>query len=221
MNFYPKPVKLHDCHDAGVGSAAELFLVEGDSASKTVARARQPAFQAVLPMQGKPMNPVKASKKAVEKNELYQALVKCIGAGWDDDFDLDAVRYQRVILLFDPDADGIHCGALMLMFFFRWMRPLLDSGRLCVIRPPLYEITSPDHSDQIHAFSEEHYKKLRTALEEKGVKFKGHRYRGLASMNDDTLSTTCLDPETRRINRLEVDDAMAAIKAFGGGKKEW
>ncbi len=214
MNFYPKPIKLHDCREHGLGS--ELFLVEGDSASKTVARARDSRFQAVLPMQGKPMNAMKASRNAAEKNELFRILIDCLGADWGDDFDLQAVRYERVILLFDPDADGIHCGALMLMFFFRWMRPLLESGRLCVVRPPLYEITSKDYTDAIHAYSEDHYRKLRDALDEKKVSFKGQRYRGLASMNDDTLSKTCLDPETRRINRLENDDAQAAIAAFGG-----
>ena len=214
MNFYPKPVKLHDCREHGVGS--ELFLVEGDSASKTVARARNSQFQAVLPMQGKPMNAIKGSKNAAAKNALFRILIDCLGANWSDDFDLDAVRYERVILLFDPDADGIHCGALMLMFFFRWMRPLLESGRLCVVRPPLYEITSKTYTDKLHAFSEEHYRELRDALKAKDIPFKGQRYRGLASMNDDTLLATCLDPKTRRIHRLEADDAQAAIAAFGG-----
>ena len=216
MNFYPRPVKLDDCRNAGVGKDCELFLVEGDSASKAVARARDSEFQAVLPMQGKPMNAVKASKNAVAKNELYQTLIHCLSAGWDAEFDLDARRYKRVVLLFDPDADGIHCGALMLMFFYRWMRPLLESGHLLVARPPLYEITSPDYTDTLHAFNEDHYSKLRRSLEIKNIDFKGHRYRGLASMNDNTLVETCLSPKTRNVYRLERDDAVAAINAFGG-----
>jgi DNA gyrase/topoisomerase IV subunit B len=152
--FRIQPVKLHDCQQHGLGSGAELFVVEGDSASKTVCRARDPATQAVLPMQGKPLNALKAGKGVVERNELFQILIHAIGAGWDDQLDLTKLRYDRLILLFDPDADGIHCGALMSMFFHRWMRPLLDSGRLSIIRPPLYEISSPKTHDRIqHATS--------------------------------------------------------------------
>ncbi len=104
------PVKLHDCQIHGIGSEAELFIVEGDSASKNVVRVRNRQFQAVLPMQGKPLNACKASKRVVGQNELYQQLVAALGAGWDETFDLSQLRYDRVILLFDPDADGIHCG---------------------------------------------------------------------------------------------------------------
>jgi DNA gyrase subunit B len=100
------PVKLLDCHQHGPGSGAELFLVEGDSASKAVAKARSPVTQAVLPMQGKPLNAYKARKSVVARNELFMALVDAIGTGWGDDVDLAAMRYDRVILLFDPDADG-------------------------------------------------------------------------------------------------------------------
>lgn len=221
MNFYPKPTKLHDCHQAGAGGQAELFLVEGDSASKTVARARDSRFQAVLPMQGKPMNAIKARKKSVADNQLYRILINAIGGNWDEDFDLSAVRYQRVMLLFDPDADGIHCGALALMFFFRWMRPLLNAGRIYVVRPPLYEIQSPNYSDKLLAYSEDHYQQLRKALAEKGISNKGHRYRGLASMNDDVLIETCLSQKTRKAFKLAADDAIAAINAFSGGADLW
>ncbi|MGB7347301.1 MAG: toprim domain-containing protein [Pirellulaceae bacterium] len=221
MNFYPKPVKLHDCFNAGVDNAgeAELFLVEGDSASKTVARARNSRQQAVLPMQGKPMNPVKASKNAIAKNDLYQNLIDCCGAQWDERFELDAMRYQRVILLFDPDADGIHCGALMLMFFYRWMRPLLEADRISVVRPPLYRITSSQYDDTIYAFSEDHYQKIKSALHKKEIKYRSQRYRGLASMGDETLVQTCLDPATRHVYLLGRADAEAAIAAFGGKRK--
>ena len=212
--FRLKPVKLHDCHEHGAGS--ELFIVEGDSASKSVCRARRVHCQAVLPMQGKPMNAYKASKAAVGRNELYQALINSIGAGWGDDFKVDDARYERVILLFDPDADGIHCGALMSMFFYRWMRPLMEAGRVGVIRPPLYEISSPTSDDKLHAYTDSQYRKLREELDSKEIEFTGQRYRGLASMNDMALFTTCIDPETRNLNRLELDDAEAAIRVFVG-----
>lgn len=214
--FRLQPVKLHDCQLHGLDSGAELFVVEGDSASKSVCRARNAQTQAVLPMQGKPMNAIKASKHAVEDYELFRALVTAIGAGFDDQLDLEKLRYDRVILLFDPDADGIHCGALMTMFFHRWMRPLLESGRLHVVRPPLYEISSPDSSDKLHAFSDSHYHRLRLELEKQRIKFRGQRYRGLASLSAATLVATCLDPKTRHIDQLTCEDATAAIRIFVG-----
>ncbi len=216
MTFRLKPVKLHDCREHGVDSKAELFIVEGDSASKTVARARESQFQAVLPMQGKPLNALKASKRAVDQNELYAVLRESIGAGWDDHFDLVSMRYSKVIMLFDPDADGIHCGALMLLYFLRWMRPILDSGRLSVVQPPLYQLTSPTDGDVIHAYSSDHFQQIREALDAKKIQFQSQRYRGLASMGDQTLRHMCLDPATRQIHQLSIDDAEAAMKTFGG-----
>jgi len=214
--FRIQPVKLHDCLRHGLGSGAELYVVEGDSASKSVCRARNADTQAVLPMQGKPMNAIKASEQAVERNELFRALIDSIGAGWGDQMDLAQLRYDRVILLFDPDADGIHCGALMLMFFHRWMRPLLESGRLSVIRAPLYEVTSPKTGDTLHAFSDSHYQRLRVELDKQSIDFQGQRYRGLASMSAATLFATCIDPQTRNIHQLGCEDAEAAIRVFCG-----
>ena len=214
--MFHRSSKLHDCQRHGIGSDSELFVVEGDSASKSVCRARNPETQAVLPMQGKPMNAIKATRGAVEHNDLFRVLVDAIGVGWDQDIDLDNLRYERVILLFDPDADGIHCGALMLMFFHRWMRPLLDTGRLSVVRAPLYEIASPDRSEIIHAYSEEHYRRIRDELERKKIAFQGQLYRGLASLSLSTLLTTCLNQDTRNIHPLNVEDAKAAIGVFVG-----
>jgi DNA gyrase/topoisomerase IV subunit B len=214
--FRTLPVTLHDCRHHGPGSGAELFVVEGDSASKTVCRARDCRNQAVLPMQGKPMNAIRAGKLAVGRFELFRALIDAIGAGWDDQLELEKMRYEHVILLFDPDADGIHCGALMSMFFHRWMRPLLETGRLSVIRPPHYEIFSPRSKDKLHAYSDRHYQRLRNELDRQGIEYQGQRYRGLASMSDATLVTTCLDPETRNISPLRVEDAEAAIRIFVG-----
>jgi DNA gyrase subunit B/topoisomerase-4 subunit B len=191
-------------------------VVEGDSASKTVCRARNSQTQAVLPMQGKPMNAIRASRSSVGRNELFRALIDALGAGWDDQLDLSRLRYDRVILLFDPDADGIHCGALMLMFFHRWMRPLLESGRLSIVRAPLYEIASLDRSERIHAYSDDHYQRLRAELERKQIEFQGQRYRGLASISDAALVSTCLDPASRNISTLTREDAEAAIRIFVG-----
>ncbi|TWT49570.1 DNA gyrase subunit B, novobiocin-resistant [Rubripirellula amarantea] len=215
--MFPRlPIKLHDCYQHGVGTEAEIFIVEGDSASKAAVRARSPRTQAVLPMQGKPLNAWKASRSAVAKNELYLALIDALGAGWGETFNLASLRYERVTLLFDPDADGIHCGALALMFFYRWMRPALQAGRIGVVRPPVYEIASLDRSEVLHAYSEDHYQKIKAALDEKNAKYHTQKYRGLASMNESALVATCIDPATRNRSVCDCKDAEAAIRVFGG-----
>ena len=214
--FRLQPVKLHDSQLHGLGSGAELFVVEGDSASRSVCRARNAQVQAVLPMQGKPINAIKASKDAVEQFELFRALVTAIGAGWDEQLDLAKLRYDRVILLFDPDADGIHCGALMSMFFHRWMRPLLESGRLSVVRPPLYEIRRPIRQTKSTPTVTRITSGIRAELEKQQINYQGQRYRGLASMSEAVLFATCIDPETRNISQLTCEDAEAAIRIFGG-----
>jgi DNA gyrase subunit B/topoisomerase-4 subunit B len=216
MSFHVKPTKLIDCRAHGVDSAAELFIVEGDSASLAVARARNADFQAVLPMQGKPLNARKASKTAVSRNDMLRVLIESLGAGWDQQFDLQRLRYSRVLLLFDPDADGIHCGALMLMFFHRWMPALIESGRLSVVRPPLCEFTSRQYSSSIHAFSDDHARQVREALEAKQIAYAMKRFRGLASLSESSLVTKCLDPHTRHADVLSGDDAAAALAIFGG-----
>lgn len=219
--FRVTSAKLHDCDQHGLGSDSELFVVEGDSASKNVVRVRDSRFQAVLPMQGKPMNAWKSSKNGVGRNELYQRLIDAMGAGWDESFDLQRLRYERIVLLFDPDADGIHCGALMLMFFHRWMPELLETGRIHVIRPPLYELSAPQTSsnqsdDHIHAYSDDHFHQLRDHLNDKQIKFQSQRYRGLASINAGSLKETCIDPATRSGSLMSHQDAEAAIRIFGG-----
>lgn len=128
------PLKLDDCTYHGLGSGVELYVVEGDSAAGAVSRMRNAQFQAVLPMQGKPLNTVRATAQKVVANPWFAALTQALGTGLGDAFALQALRYDRVILLMDPDADGIHCGALVTMFFYRWMRPLLDDGRVGIAR---------------------------------------------------------------------------------------
>lgn len=216
MHFKRVPVKLDDCQVHGFGSGAELFIVEGDSASRAASRAKCQTTQAVLPMQGKPLNAWKASRNAVAANELYAALIDSIGAGWDGSFRDSDVRYDRITLLFDPDADGIHCGALTLMFFYRWMRPLLESGRIGLIRPPVFELRCESTGQCIHAYSEDHYRKLCVALQEKQIQCSVQRYRGLASMNSSTLFATCIDPKTRNRSVCTIQDAEAAIRVFTG-----
>ncbi len=212
--MFPRtPIKLHDCEHHGEGT--ELFIVEGDSASRSVARSRNVSFQAVLPMQGKPRNPLRRKRTTIESDELYSALIDALGSGCGDYFHLGTIRYERVILLFDPDADGIHCSALMMMFFYRWMRPLLESGRVGVIRAPMFEITAKGYKDALLAFGEEHYLLIRQQLDAKQIRgIKTNRFRGLASLNEPLLVKTCLDPATRSLVELGVKDAEEAISVF-------
>ncbi|TWU31718.1 toprim domain-containing protein [Novipirellula artificiosorum] len=215
--FRSQPAKLHDCQVHGSGSGAELFVVEGDSASMAVARARDARFQAVLPMQGKPLNALKASKRTLSKHAWFAAFIDSVGTDCGDYFHLDAIRYDRIVLLFDPDADGIHCGALMMMFFYRWMRPLLEHDRVGVVRAPMFEITARRYTDSILAYSETHYRKLREQLDQQGIEgIQVNRFRGLASLNETMLRETCIDPFTRSLAPIDVSDAETAIRLFGG-----
>ncbi len=209
---YDLPPQLLDCSEHAPGSGAELFIVEGESAAQSVSRMRNLQLQAVLPMQGKPLNAYKAQRATVKKNPLYAALLQAIGC--TDLQTPDLLRYDRVILLFDPDADGIHSGALMLLFFYRWLRPLLDEGKLCLLRPPLFEIANRDRT-QIHfAYTDEQYRELHGKFPD--TEFKKQRYRGLGSIDADVLYQTCVNPATRKLYRLSARDAEASLAIFGG-----
>ena len=211
--YPPQPLKLDDCRVHGPG--AELYIVEGDSASSAVCRVRNEHHQAVLPMQGKPLNAMRATAKKVAANPWLAALTDALGTGMGDSFDLGKARYDRVVLLMDPDADGIHCGALLMMFFRRWMQPLLESGRIAMARAPLATIRVTD--GPIHVRSENEYRFHCQRLRGAGkAAFETVRYRGLAGMDLAVLEATCVDPATRVLSPLGIADADAAIAVFGG-----
>lgn len=202
----------------GPDSGAELFIVEGDSASISVAAARQSRFQAVLPMQGKPMNALRASEAKVAANPWFAALAQALGAGWGDRFDLSKRRYERLLLLMDPDADGIHCGALLSMFLFRWMRPLLEGGHVWMVRAPVGELRLPAPEGTVLAYTPPQFQALADRARGLG---EGQatllRYRGLAGLDRGLLQQTCLDPASRVAHAMQVRDAEMAIEVFGGG----
>ena len=209
------PVKLVDCTTRGAGT--ELFIVEGDSASLSVANARDMKFQAVLPMQGKPMNALRASEKKVAANTLFAALITALGAGSRDSFDLAQCRYDRVLLLLDPDADGIHCGALLTMFFHRWMRPLLEAGRLQMVRAPLAELHREGDAAPTYVYTDAQFRSLCAAYGKPGEPpFNTVRYRGLAGIAPNVLAERCLVPATRVTTIMQLRDAELAIEVFGG-----
>ena len=214
MSSFPSlPPELHDCREHEPGCGCELFIVEGDSAAKSVCRLRNAQLQAVIPMQGKPLNAYKAKASAVSNNKLYRTLLRALGCT-----ELSApekLRYDRVIFLFDPDADGIHIGALMLLFFYRWLRPILENGKLHLVRAPLFEIANADRSQIQLGYNEAEYRRLCEQVGDDSS-FKKQRYRGLGSMNDDVLYRTCISTESRVLHRLTIDDAEASRVVFGG-----
>jgi DNA gyrase subunit B len=215
MTFPRGPLKLDDCKAHGPGSGAELFVVEGDSAADSVSRVRDAAFQAVLPMQGKPLNALKASEKKVASHPLFQALADAIGAGIGGRFDLAACRYERILLLMDPDADGIHCGVLMLMFFQRWMPALLDAGRIEIVRPPWGEVLAAGEAAPQCAFSEPELQQLADSLRERGAVV-ARRYRGLAAIEPSVLAAACIAPTSRRTSRVSAAEAASLIGILNG-----
>jgi DNA gyrase subunit B len=221
MIFKNAPAKLLDCRAHGVQSGAELFLVEGDSASLAVANLRDAQFQAVLPMQGKPMNAYKASPKKVQQNPLFYALQASIGAGYGAAFHLANCRYQRIVLLMDPDADGIHCGALMLLFFHRFMPTLLQQGMIELVRPPVGEVTNnttrPTEKTTEYAYTDAQFMALINANKNaQNQPLESLKYRGLAGIAANTLAQLCINPQTRKTSVMGMQDAAMALEIFGG-----
>jgi len=207
---YGGPVKLVDCAVHGPGSGAELFLVEGDSAAASVGRVCDPRLQAVLAMQGKPLNAAKASRAKVVGHPLLSVLVSAIGTGIDPRFDAAGLRYDRVLVLMDPDADGIHCGVLMLMFFHHWMRQLLDAGRVEVVRPPWGEVAVAGEPTSRLGLSESHLAALAAEMRSRG-NVVTRRFRGLAAIDAAVLRDTCVAPATRKTEQVTSAEVTAMI----------
>ncbi len=210
-----QPTKLVDCLEPGADRDAELFIVEGDSASLAVMNARRARDQAVLPMRGKPLNALRATRTRLLAYDLYRELIAAVGGGIEPEFNLGNVRYQRILILTDPDADGIHCGALLLMLFYRWMPALLAAGRIFAVRAPIGAIHRARDATPVLAYTDDHFQALCRALRERDeLDFTTLRYRGLGSIDRSVLQTTCLDAATRRAQPLSAQDAEMAISVF-------
>lgn len=213
MYFKNTPIKLINSRTHGAGT--ELFIVEGDSAASTVAHLRDGVFQAVLPMQGKPLNAIKARPEKVANYPLFKAVMDSLGAGFGTDFDLDKLQFERVVLLFDPDADGIHSGALMLLFFYQFMRPLLKAGKIEMVHAPWMQVSIKGESP-MYAFSEPQSTSLISQLRAQDHEPITVRYRGLAGIDHAILTKTCIEPSTRNARVMTVADALMAMEVFGG-----
>jgi DNA gyrase subunit B len=212
------PAKLVDCRSAD--DRSELFIVEGDSALGTAKNARDSEFQALLPIRGKILNVQKASLSDMLKNTECAAIIQVIGAGSGNAFDLDSARYQRVIFMADADVDGAHIRTLLLTLFHRYMRPMVEAGRVFAAVPPLHriELTSPRKGQPkyIYTYSDRELIRTLIELERKGQRFKEppQRYKGLGEMDAHQLAETTMDPRQRVLRRIRIEDAAAARGMF-------
>ncbi|HUN32522.1 MAG TPA: DNA topoisomerase IV subunit B [Trebonia sp.] len=212
------PAKLVDCRSAD--DRSELFIVEGDSALGTAKLARNSEFQALLPIRGKILNVQKSSLADMLKNAECAAIIQVIGAGSGSTFELDSARYQRVILMADADVDGAHIRTLLLTLFHRYMRPMLDAGRVFAAVPPLHriELTNPRKGQDkfIYTYSDSELRRTVLELESKGQRWKDpvQRYKGLGEMDANQLAETTMDPRQRTLRRIRIEDAAAASDIF-------
>jgi DNA gyrase subunit B len=212
------PAKLADCRTAD--DRSELFIVEGDSALGTAKLARNSEFQALLPLRGKILNVQKSSLADMLKNAECAAIIQVIGAGSGANFDLDAARYQRVIFMADADVDGAHIRTLLLTLFHRYLRPMLDAGRVFSAVPPLHriELTSPrkGQAKYRYTYSDPELNRTLLELERKGQRYKEpvQRYKGLGEMDAGQLAETTMDPRHRILRRIKIEDAAAAEGMF-------
>ena len=212
------PAKLADCRSDDVATS-ELFIVEGDSALGTARLARSSSYQALLPIRGKILNTQRASVTDVLANAECAALIQVIGAGSGRTFDLDSARYGKVIMMTDADVDGAHIRTLLLTLFYRYMRPLIEAGRVYAAVPPLHRVEVVRHgkpNEMVYTYSEKQLHELLDSLQEQGVSYKEpiQRYKGLGEMDADQLAETTMDPRHRMLRRIRIEDAEAAERAF-------
>jgi DNA gyrase subunit B len=213
------PAKLADCRSDEV-DRSELFIVEGDSALGTAKLARNSEFQALLPVRGKILNVQKSSVSDMLKNAECAAIIQVVGAGSGRTFEIDQARYGKLIFMADADVDGAHIRCLLLTLVYRYMRPMIEAGRVFAAVPPLHriELTNPRKGQDkyIYTYTDNELRRTLLELERKGIRWKipPQRYKGLGEMDADQLAETTMDPRHRTLRRINLGDGEVAERAF-------